>query len=502
MHPERRPIEKIRTGIAGFDELAEGGVPRGRAVVVSGTAGSGKTVFGLEFLYRGAVEFGESGTFVTFEERREDLIKDVQGFGWDLPGLEKKGKLAFVDASSVAQHQVEVGEYDFGALIGRIKFAVAKVGAKRVVIDSVAALFLRYKDQAVVRRELFKLIDMLRRLDVTTVITAERVRDEDESSRFGVEDFVADSVIYLYNSSVGRERERQVEIVKLRGAGHQTGKHPFLIGGGGLTVFPNVQFAPPEGSGASRLSIGVKGIDDMTDGGLYRGSTTLLLGPSGTGRTVLGLHFLAEGAHKKERGILFSFEEGVSQLRADAKSLGWNFAGYERSKLLRLVAWQPEAMPIESYLKKIRRLVDDAAPKRVVIDSLTPLARAVDEQRFRRFVVALNSYLKSKGVTTIVNYTTDAALSASVASESDMAVVADNIIVMKLSESGRNIEREISIAKSRASAHVKTVRRYVISSEGMCVLDDRDQGCEEKPKRKRKAAPARGSAAGGKKKKR
>ena len=487
MHPQRRPIEKIKTGIAGFDELAEGGLPLGRAVVVSGTAGSGKTVFGIEFLYRGATEFGEGGVFVTFEERRTDLIKDVQGFGWDLETLEKKRKLAFVDASGVAQHQVEVGEYDFGALIARIQHAVTKAGAKRVVIDSVAALFLRYKEQAVVRRELFKLIDMLRRLDVTTVITAERVRDEDESSRFGVEDFVADSVIYLYNSSVGRERERQLEIVKLRGAGHQTGKHPFLISGSGLTVFPNVQFAPPEGGTVSRVSIGVKGIDDMTNGGLYRGSTTLLLGPSGTGRTVLGLHFLAEGAKRRERGILFSFEEGVSQLRADAKSLGWNFAGYERSKTLRIVAWQPEAMPIESYLKKIRRMVEDSSTKRVVIDSLTPLARAVDEQRFRRFVVALNAFLRSRGVTTIVNYTTDAALSASVASESDMAVVADNIIVMKLAESGRSVEREIVIAKSRASAHVKTVRRYVITKDGMCVLDDADRGCEEKPARKKRA---------------
>ena len=481
MHPERHPIKKIRTGIAGFDDLAEGGLPEGRAVIVSGTAGSGKTIFGLEFLYRGATAFGEGGVFVTFEERRADLLKDVDGFGWDLDALEKKGRLAFVDASGIAEHQVEVGEYDFGALIARIRYAVGKIGAKRVVIDSVAALFLRYKDQAIVRRELFKLIDVLRRLEVTTVITAERVRDDDSASRFGVEDFVADSVIFLYNSSVGRERERQIEIVKLRGAGHQTGKHPFLIGGGGVTVFPNVQYAPPEASKSARLSIGVKGIDEMTDGGLYRGSTTLLLGPSGTGRTVLGLHFLAEGAKRRERGILVSFEEGVSQLRTDAKSLGWDFSALEKAKLLQIVAWQPEAMPIESYLKNIRRLVDDFAPKRVVIDSITPLARAVDEQRLRRFVVALNTLLKSKGVTTLINYTTDAAVSATVAAESDIAVVADNIIVMKMVESGRSMEREIVIAKSRASSHEKDVRRFVVTAKGLCVLDSDDAGCEEGP---------------------
>lgn len=488
MRPERRPIEKIRTGIAGFDDLAEGGLPKGRAIVVSGTAGSGKTVFGLEYLYRGTTEFDEGGVYVTFEERRDDLLSDVRGFGWDLAGLERKGRLAFVDASAVAEHQLEVGEYDFGALIARVRYAVGKVSAKRVVIDSVAALFLRYKDQAAVRRELFKMINVLRRLGVTTLITAERIRDEDASSRFGVEDFVADSVVYLYNSPIGRDRERQVEIVKLRGAGYQAGRHPFLIGSGGITVFPNVAASPPVDGKGSRLSIGVKGIDAMTDGGLYHGSTTLLLGSSGTGRTVLGLHFLAEGVRRKERGLLVSFEEGVPQLIASAKSLGWNFDSLVRGKKLALVAWQPEAMPIESYLKKIRRLVEDVKPKRIVIDSLTPLARAVDEQRFRRFVVALNSFLKAHGVTTIVNYTTDAAIATSVAAESDMAVVADNILVMRMAEAAGSMERTIAVTKSRASAHDKQVRRYVITGKGMRVLadgEDEEDGLT-KPRRKRR----------------
>src|SRR5690606_10833046 len=207
MPAKRHPIEKVRTGIAGFDDLAEGGLPKGRAAVISGTAGAGKTLFGMEFLYRGATEHGENGVFVTFEERRGDLRKDVGGFGWDFAALETQNKIAFVDASSVAESQVEVGEYDLSGLITRIRYDIEKVGAKRVVIDSVAALFLRYIDQTVVRRELFKLIDVLRRLNVTTIITAERVRDDDPSSRFGVEDFVVDAVIFLYNTQVGRERE-------------------------------------------------------------------------------------------------------------------------------------------------------------------------------------------------------------------------------------------------------------------------------------------------------
>jgi circadian clock protein KaiC len=484
MRVTRHPIDKIKTGISGFDDLSEGGLPKGRAAVISGAAGSGKTLFGMEFLYRGVTEFKENGVFVTFEERRTDLRKDVQSFGWNVDALEKQGKIAFVDASGVAEHQVEVGEYDLGALITRIRFAVRKVKAKRVVIDSVAALFLRYNDQTVVRRELFKIIDVLRRLNVTTIITAERVRDEDATSRFGVEDFVVDSVISLYNTPVGRERERQIEITKQRGASYQSGKHPFLISSSGITVFPNVVFAPPEGVRVQRISTGVPGIDAMTDGGVYRGSTTLLMGPSGTGRTVLGLHFLAEGARVRERGLLISFEEAASQLIADANSLGWNFGKLEKAKRLHVVALQPEGKPIEAYLKRIRIMVADFGAKRVVIDSLTPIARIVDEQRFRRFVVALNAFFKKQNVTALINYTTDGDNPKDHSAESDLAVVADNIFVMRVVESAHSIDREMIITKSRASSHEPMPRRYRITSEGMRVIaEDEDIAAPKSPKK-------------------
>ncbi len=492
MNPNPHFLEKIPTHIAGFDELSEGGLPKGRAVVVSGSAGSGKTIFGVEFLYRGANDFGEPGLFVTFEERREDIIKEVAGFGWDLTKLEDKGLLAFVDASRVADNQVEVGDYDFGALIARIKFGIRKVNAKRVVIDSIGSLFLRYKDSALVRRELFKIIATLRELGVTTVITAERVSDTDAASRFGVEDFVADSVVFLYNTAVGRSRERQIEILKLRGGSHQTGKYPFLISETGIAVFPRESQAFAKESPTKRLSIGVTGIDAMTDGGLFRGSTSLLMGPSGTGRTVLGLHFLSEGAKRRERGILFSFEEGRAQILTDARTIGRNFGADEKRGLLKIVAWPPEALPLEAYLKKMRELIEEYSPKRVVIDSVTPLANSVDEQRFRRFVVSLNSFLKSKQVTTIINYTTSAGLTSSLAAESDVAVVADNIIVMRFAESAGKMDRVVLIAKSRASAHDKEIRRYAINSRGLCLTGDGDKNCVEplagrvrRPKRKK-----------------
>jgi circadian clock protein KaiC len=466
----KRDMERVATGIAGFDELSEGGLPKGRSVLVSGPAGSGKTLFGLEFLLRGVTEFNEPGVFVTFEERKTDIFNEVEGFGWNFRELEAKGNIAFVDASSIAENQVEVGDYDFGALLARIRHAVDKVGAKRVVIDSVSALFLRYKDNAIVRREMFKMIDTLRKAEVTSIITAERVRDDDAHSRFGVEDFVADGVVFLYNSIVGRDRERQVEIVKLRGVRHQTGRHHFLMGETGLVIFPVEKERLTETVYEERLSSGVIGIDSMTGGGLFRGSTTLLLGSSGTGRTVLGLHFLENGAQDEEKCLYISFEEGRPQVFNSAKSLGWDFAKHEEKGRMKVVAWNPESMPIEFYLKEIRRVVDDWKPQRVVIDSVTPLVSHVDEQRFRRFISSLNAHLKRAGVTSVINYTTGASLESVIAAESDLAVLADNIIVMRFAEEAMGKEREVIVAKTRASAHDETVRKYLIDSNGIRIL--------------------------------
>jgi len=472
MPSTRAPYDKLRTGIAGFDDLTCGGLPRGRAVVVSGSPGSGKTVFGLEFLHRG-FEAGEAGVFVTFEERREDLTREALGLGWDMAPSEKAGRMRFVDASSISEHQVEAGEYDFGGLVARIRYAVESIGAKRVVIDSIASLFLRYKDTTLIRRELYRITDVLRRLNATTLITAERVRDEDVISRFGVEDFVADGVVRLYHTLAEGERERYMEVVKLRGTKHQTGKHPFLIGDQGISVFPAATLGPVEESPTKRLSIGVPGIDAMSDGGLYAASTTLLMGSSGTGRTVLGLHFLAQGMRKNERGIFFSFEESPAQIMTDASSLGWNFRAAVKAKKLKISAYQPMTMPPEYFLQRMMEKVIEFRPKRVVIDSLTPLASAMPEYRFRRFIMTLNTFLKRQGVTTILNFTSGS--SSPFAAESDLATAADNIIVMRFAPHGQDIGREILIVKSRASAHDSQVKRYAITRRGLCLMDD--AGC-------------------------
>lgn len=469
-------LKKIATGIEGFDQLAEGGLPENRAAVISGSPGSGKTIFGMEFLYKGIMEFGDNAVFMTFEERPEDLKNEMVGFGWDIEKLEKEKKFVFVDASSVAEHQVEVGEYDFGALVTRLKYAIQTVGAKRVVIDGIASLFTRYRNEGLLRTELLKIIDNLRRLDVTTLITTERSQDGGSASYFGVEDFVADSVVVFYNSMVGRERERQIEIVKLRGASHQTGRRPFLIGDEGITVFPGRRGEFAEENPTDRVSIGVPGIDDMTDGGIFRGSSTLLLGPSGTGRTVLGLQFLNEGIHNEKKGVLFSFEEGKAQLYTDAKAFGWDFKSAEKKGLLRIIPFQPEGMPLESYLKKMRKTIEEFDPDRVVIDSVTPLAHAFNERRFRHFVVALNSYLKGHLVTSLMNYTVGKA-NEGIAAESDMAVIADNIIRMDFMREGQQMNRTITIEKSRSSAHDKNVKKYDITASGMCILGDDGESC-------------------------
>ena len=236
---EPAALPKIKSGIPGFDEISMGGIPKGRATLVSGTSGSGKTVFAAQFLYTGIVDRGENAVFVTFEETPADIMRNVRTFGWDIAGLIRQGKWAFVDASPSDSEEVETGEYDLGALLARIEYAVKKVGAKRIAIDSIAALFARYNDESLVRRELHRVIERLRETGTTTIITAERKTERDEGSRFGVEEFVSDNVIILSNKlDKFGERERSVEILKYRGSAHSTNETPSIITEGGIRVFP------------------------------------------------------------------------------------------------------------------------------------------------------------------------------------------------------------------------------------------------------------------------
>jgi circadian clock protein KaiC len=465
-------LEKAPTAILGFDEIAHGGIPRGRTTLVSGTSGSGKTIFSMQFLV-GGLNAGEAGVFVTFEETPKDITRNMKGFGWDLEKYQKQGKFVFVDASPSEDETIEVGDFDLGAFLARILYAVKKVGAKRVAIDSISALFPRYSDQAVIRRELYRIASALKKIGVTTLLTAERIEEsEGRVGRFGVEEFVSDNVILLHNflDVIRGDRKRSVEILKFRGTTHETQDTPLLVLRDGVNIFPRPRPSyKGQKSSDTKISLGVPGLDKMFFGGVYELSTTLLTGPSGSGKTVSGLHFIMEGARSNQRGLLIAFEESDEQLYRNAASFGWDLRGAVKKGLVRLFTSVPEELKPEEHFKRIRDIVEEVKVSRLVVDSLSALERIYAPDRFREFTVGLNTYLKSQGVTSFMTNTTSSLLDVTTITETHLSTATDNIILLKYVELDGQMKRAIAAIKSRGSDHDKQLHENVIDSRGMHV---------------------------------
>lgn len=465
-------INKALTGITGFDEIAHGGIPKGRTTLLAGTSGSGKTIFAMQFLIGGLLK-GESAVFVTFEETPKDIIRNMKSFGWDLQKWIDEGKFLFVDASPSEDETIEVGEFDLGAFLARILYAIKKIKAERVTLDSISALFPRYSDQAIIRRELYRITAKLKEMGVTAILTAERVTEEkDQIARFGVEEFVSDNVVLLHNylDNVRGDRKRSVEILKFRGTSHETQDTPLLVLADGMNVFPRPKPSyKGQISSNTKLSLGVPGLDKMFFGGVYELSTTLVSGASGAGKTVMGLHFILEGARKGEKGLLIAFEESDEQLFRNAESFGQDLRKYVKQGLVRLFTSVPEELKPEEHFKRIRDIIEEVSVKRFVIDSLSALERIYPPDRFREFTVGLNTYLKSQGVTSIMTNTTSSLLDVSQITETHLSTATDNIIILKYIELEGQMKRALILVKSRGSDHDKQLHEVNIDSTGMSV---------------------------------
>ena len=463
---EMSGIQKIRTLIEGFDDISHGGLPVGRTTLISGTSGTGKTLFASQFLYNGITQFDEPGIFVTFEESPEDIIKNALSFGCNLQKFIDEGKLFILDASPDPEGQEVVGNFDLSALIERIQYAIRKYKARRVSIDSVTAVFQQYEAAGVVRREIFRLVARLKQVGVTTIMTTERVDEYGPVARFGVEEFVSDNVVIVRNVLEGERRRRTVEVLKLRGTTHMKGEYPFTITDRGVNIFPLGAMRLTQRSSNIRVSSGVTTLDTMCGGGFFKDSIILTTGATGTGKTMLVSKFLQEACQRGDRAILFAYEESRAQLSRNAYSWGIDFEELEQKGLLKIICAYPESAGLEDHLQTIKSEIAEFKPSQIAIDSLSALARGVSNNAFRQFVIGVTGFAKQEEITGFFTNTTDQFMGSHSITDSHISTITDTIIMLQYVEIRGEMSRALNVFKMRGSWHDKGIREYMISAQG------------------------------------
>lgn len=457
--------------IEGFDDISHDGLPVGRTTLVSGTSGTGKTLFAVQFLYNGIIYFDEPGIFVTFEESPADIIKNASSFGWDLQSFIDEGKLFILDASPDPEGQDIVGNFDLSALIERIQYAIRKYKARRVSIDSVTAVFQQYDAASVVRREIFRLVARLKQVGATTIMTTERVEEYGPVARFGVEEFVSDNVVILRNVLEGERRRRTAEILKLRGTTHMKGEYPFTITDQGISIFPLGAMRLTQRSSNVRVSSGVATLDAMCGGGFFKDSIILATGATGTGKTLLVSKFLQDGCNQNERALLFAYEESRAQLSRNASSWGIDFEELEQKGLLKILCAYPESTGLEDHLQIIKSEIAEFKPSRIAIDSLSALARGVSNNAFRQFVIGVTGFAKQEEITGFFTNTTDQFMGSHSITDSHISTITDTILMLQYVEIRGEMARAINVFKMRGSWHDKGIREYTITDKGPEIKD-------------------------------
>ena len=471
-------LEKILTGITGFDEVLDGGVPKGRVMLVTGTTGTGKTVFLNEFLYRGITQLNENGVYVTFEEDPKDIITNVRSFGWEYISLIKKKKLAFVDAAPAEEMVLETGlQYDLSPLVKRIEYAIGKVNAKRVVVDSIDALFSRFSNKDVIRTALYQISTELKKSGVTALISAEKT-DKEELSRYGVEEFVADGIIELGLVKGQQQFIRRIFVKKLRGMGYRSGIVEFEIEENGLKVFPKIpmQRLLAKTDFQIRKTFGIEKLDELLGGGIPQGHLVMISGNTGTGKTILAMQFLAQGIKEGENAVFMAFEEPIDQVKKTALEYGWDFEQYEKQGKLAFVATPLIDISNDKLLYQMLNAVKRNGAKRVVIDSLSTLMSAtMNEEQARQFLIQISNYFKANGVTCVMNYlcgpnfvaVKGQLLGNLVTNEIRLSSIADGVIMLLYVERGQSVKKMLNVLKLRGSAHSRDIFHFEIEKVGI-----------------------------------
>ena len=467
--PAGEALPKARTGIPGLDEITGGGFPAGRPTLVCGSAGCGKTLLAMEFLVRGAMEQGEPGVFIAFEETAEDLAQNVRSLGFDLDGLIRDNKI-FVDYIHVDANEIEEsGDYDLEGLFIRLGHAVDSIGAKRVVLDTIEVLFGGMSNQRVLRSELRRLFRWLKDRGLTAVVTGER--GDGTLTRQGIEEYVSDCVILLDHRVIEQVSTRRLRIVKYRGTTHGTNEYPFLIDENGITVLPITSARLQQPASDERISTGVAELDEMLAGeGYHRGSSILVSGTAGTGKTSLAAHFANATCRRGERCLYFAFEESLGQFVRNMRSIGLDLQPWIDKDLLRFHASRPSEYGLEMHLAMMNREMDHFGPSVMVIDPVSNLTSAGTLADSRAMLTRLLDLLKMRQITTLMtNLTTGGGRSTEV-TEIGISSVVDNWLLVRDVELSGERNRVMYVLKARGTAHSNQVREFLLTDRGIQLL--------------------------------
>ena len=465
---ELLPLEKTPTGIPGFDEISEGGLPKGRTTIICGGAGCGKTMFGIEFLVRGAQEYNEPGVLMAFEETPEDISRNVASLGFDIEALANQKKL-FLDFISVEPHEIqESGDYDLEGLFIRLQSAVDAVGAKRVMFDTLEALFSGFKNPGILRAEFRRLFRWLKDRGLTTVITAER--GEGTLTRHGLEEYVSDCVILLDHRIKDQISARRLRIVKYRGTKHGADEYPFLIDERGMSILPLTSLQLQHSVSSERISSGVPDLDEMLEGkGYFRGSSVLITGTAGSGKTTLAASFVDAACRRGERCLYIDFEESRDQVARNMKSVGLDLDQWSKKGLLTHEAWRPTQFGIEMHLLRIHKLIEKAKPQCVVIDPITNLLNGSSDKEVYSMLMRLLDFLKVSGITAVFVSLTSGGDNMEQTTVG-ISSLTDTWILLRDLELNGERNRCIYVLKSRGMAHSNQLREFVLTGDGIKLL--------------------------------
>ncbi|TCO91993.1 circadian clock protein KaiC [Chthoniobacter flavus] len=459
-------LKKAPTGIAGFDEVTLGGVPEGRPTLVCGSAGCGKSLFGVEFLIRGAVQYGEPGVLMTFEETEDDIRKNVASLGFDVEKLIAQKKL-YIDFVRVDRAEIdENGEYDLEGIFVRLAHAIHTVGAKRVMLDTIETLFSGFSNQAILRSELRRLFGWLKDRNLTTVITGER--GDGSLTRQGLEEYVSDCVILLDHRVTGQISTRRMRVVKYRGSTHGTNEYPFLIDEQGISVLPITASGMDYPVSNARISSGIAELDDMLDGkGYFRGSTVMVTGTAGTGKSSVAAHLAEAACQRGERCMYFSFEESPAQIVRNMRSVGIHLQPHVDRHLLQFHSARPTMHGLEMHLVKMHKMIEAFQPKVVIVDPISNLQSAGSLDDSTSMLVRLIDFLRKKQITAFFVSLASAGSASTEMTDEGMSSLVDTWLLVRDIELGGERNRALYVLKSRGMAHSNQVREFLITSRGI-----------------------------------